>query len=56
MIPAGSFFHNHTDADLQAAIDEAAPLESQMTEFERDCLNEMRAEQERRALSKPGGE
>lgn len=55
MIPARSFFHNHSDADLQAAIDEAAPMEGHMTEFERDCLNEMRAEQERR-FSKAGGE
>ncbi len=55
MIPARSFFHNHTDADLQAAIDEATPLERQVTEFERDCLNEMRAEQERR-LAKEASE
>lgn len=49
MIPTRSFFHNHTDADLQAAIDEATPLEGQMTDFERECLNEIRAEASRRA-------
>ena len=51
MIPARSFFHNHTDADLKAAIDEAAPLESQMTDFERECLAEMRAEHGQRSAS-----
>ena len=49
MIPARNFFANHSDADLRAAIEEAAPLEPTMTDFERECLNEMRAALEARS-------